>query len=325
MIFLSARLTCAGPLTLALVLSGCAPAAPLPSPAPTSRLAHIPEQAVKRTPDADRYPPKSHHPGWSDPVPLPGPINTAGAEDSPFISADGQSLLFWFTPDLSLPAEQQVGDGTTGIYLSTAGAEGWEVPVLLQLQDLGEPALDGCPFLLGEELWFCSARPDNFRDIDLWIATLHEGVASGWRNAGEQLNRDLQAGEMHLATDGSWMVFHRQSESGDDRDLWMTRRLGDRWSSPIALQAVNTHEDEGWPYLTPDGMELWFTRWYHGAPAIYRARWDGTDWSQAELIISSFAGEPTLDPAGNVVFVHHFVEDGRLIEADLYIAYRLAP
>lgn len=322
---LNPRQVRAWPLTFAILLSGCAPADPLATGTPSSRLAQIPQQAVKQTPDTDRYPPRLHHPGWSDPVPLPGAINTAGAEDSPFISADGQTLLFWFTPDPGIPAEQQVGDGVTGIYLSPAGAGGWGMPVRLQLQDLGEPALDGCPFLLGEGLWFCSARPGSFRGVDLWTATLRQGVASEWRNAGEQLNRDLQAGEMHLSADGSWMVFHRQSETGGGLDLWTTSRRGDTWSVPTPLTSVNTLEDEGWPYLTSDGAYLWFTRTYQGSPAIYRARWTGADWAPAELIVSSFAGEPTLDPAGNLVFVHHFFQDGRLIEADLYIAYRQDP
>lgn len=321
----SASLVWGLPLTMVLVIAGCAPAAPEATPMPGSRLDFIPPLAVKRTPDTDRYPPTVHHPDWSEPVPLPGPINTAGAEDSPFLSADGQTLLFWFTPNPAIPAEQQVGDGVTGIYQSTRAAGGWSVPTRLDLQDPGEASLDGCPFLLGEELWFCTARAGNFRDIDLWTATLQHGIPSGWRNAGEQLNRQLQAGEMHLAADGGWMVFHRDGGPGTGRDLWMTHRLPDGWSAPTALASVNTDEDEGWPYLTPDGSELWFTRWHQGAPAIYRAQWAGTDWGPAQLVISDFAGEPTLDPAGNLVFVHHFVEDGRLIESDLYIAYRSVP
>lgn len=312
-------------LPLALASASCAPAAPPAASIPSSRLTSIPPEAVKRTPATDAYPPKSHNPGWSDPVPLPGPINTAGAEDSPFLSADGRTLLFWFTPDLTVPAEKQVGDGATGIYLTTAGPSGWEEPARLALQDPGKPSLDGCPFLLDEELWFCSARPGNYRGVDLWTASLRQRAASGWRNAGEQLNRDLRAGEMHLAADGSWMVFHRDPAPGSGRDLWMTRRLVDGWSTPTALTELNTPEDEGWPYLTPDGSELWFTRWLQGAPAIYRAQWTGETWGSAELILSGFAGEPTLDVAGNLVFVHHFVEDGELIEADLYVAYRRAP
>jgi len=40
------------------------------------------------------------------------------------------------------------------------------------------------------------------------------------------------------------------------------------------------------------------------------------------LILSQFAGEPSLDREGNIYFVHHYFEDGKMIEADIYVAYR---
>ena len=40
------------------------------------------------------------------------------------------------------------------------------------------------------------------------------------------------------------------------------------------------------------------------------------------LIVSQFAGEPTLDDAGNLYFVHHYFEHGQMIEADIYVAYK---
>jgi hypothetical protein len=43
-------------------------------------------------------------------------------------------------------------------------------------------------------------------------------------------------------------------------------------------------------------------------------------WQPPELIISQFAGEPTLDDEGNLYFVHHFYQDGEMIEADIYLA-----
>jgi len=43
-------------------------------------------------------------------------------------------------------------------------------------------------------------------------------------------------------------------------------------------------------------------------------------WSEPELIISWFAGEPSLDNVGNIYFVHHFYKDGNMIEADIYVA-----
>ena len=76
------------------------------------------------------------------------------------------------------------------------------------------------------------------------------------------------------------------------------------------------------PYITPDGNELWFNRRYLGSPAVYRSIKVDDEWQEPELIISQFAGEPTLDNEGNIYFVHHFYEDGKMIEADIYVAYR---
>jgi len=40
-------------------------------------------------------------------------------------------------------------------------------------------------------------------------------------------------------------------------------------------------------------------------------------------IVSNFAGEPALDAQGNLYFVHHyFTADGKMIEADIYVAYK---
>jgi hypothetical protein len=41
-----------------------------------------------------------------------------------------------------------------------------------------------------------------------------------------------------------------------------------------------------------------------------------------ELIVSPFAGEPSLDAEGNLYFVHHWIRDGVILDADLYVAYR---
>ena len=77
---------------------------------PPTRLETIPSEAVKMTSDEDAWPPVSA-PGWSQPVPLDGPVNTAGGEDSPppplsptlFHPADVSHLLKTNVGSLSLP------------------------------------------------------------------------------------------------------------------------------------------------------------------------------------------------------------------------------
>ena len=65
----------------------------------------IPDSAVKILPEDDIYPPLLHLELWQDPIPLLGPINTAGAEDSAFITPDGNTMYFFFTPDPSVEPE----------------------------------------------------------------------------------------------------------------------------------------------------------------------------------------------------------------------------
>ena len=38
-------------------------------------------------------------------------------------------------------------------------------------------------------------------------------------------------------------------------------------------------------------------------------------------MLSQFAGEPSLDNAGNIYSTHHYFRDGKMVEADLYVAH----
>ena len=78
----------------------------------------IPENATKMTPELDMYPPILYSDEYYEPVPMDGPINSKGGEDSAFIAPDGNTFFFFFTPDVKVPVEKQLIDGTTGLYWS---------------------------------------------------------------------------------------------------------------------------------------------------------------------------------------------------------------
>lgn len=303
----------------ALLVSLALFAPPASSP---DRLASIPADAVRCTPADDPYPPILHVPGYQQPVPVPGALGTAGAEDSPFITADGKRMLFFFTPDVRVPPERQILDGVTGIYQATLGRSGWTNVRRVQLAPPGQLALDGAPCVIGNTLWFCTARVGNHRGVDMWTATRRGDGWADFRNAGERLNRDLQIGEVH-AVGPDELYFHSGRAGGrGGLDIWRTVRKDGVWQDPTNIAAVNSTANEGWPFVSADGKELWFTRTYRGTPAIYRSRRQGTEWTAPEIVVSQFAGEPTLDRPGNLYFVHHFYRDGRMIEADIYVARR---
>ncbi len=287
------------------------------------RESKIPAGQVKMTPETDAHPPILHSDEYEEPVPLPYPVNTAGGEDSAFITPDGNTLYVWFTPDVTVPPEEQLLDDVTGVYVSRKVNGEWQQPERVWLQDPCHLALDGCVFVEGDEMWFCSGREGNYRELDMWIAEFSDGSWTNWRNAGQKLNVNYEIGEMHITADGKEMYFHSDRAGGKgQRDIWVTRKVDGVWQEPENVEAVNTAGHEGWPFVTQDGNELWFTRTHMGTPAIFRSKKVDNEWQEPELIISQFAAEPSLDNEGNIYFTHHFFRDGIMLEADIYVAYR---
>jgi hypothetical protein len=288
-----------------------------------SRESAIPSDAVKMTPAMDLFPPVLHSSEWLEPVPVSSVINTAGAEDSPFILPDGSALYFFFTPDVRVPVEKQVLDGVTGIYVSRWVNGSWSAAERVVLQDAGKLALDGAEFVQDSVMWFASAR-EGYTGVNLFTAEFQNGKWSNWQYVGDKLMKEYQVGEMHITADGGEMYFHSPRAGGKGQlDIWVTRKVNGEWQLPENVEVVNSAENEGWPFVSEDGNELWFTRTYLGSPAVFRSLKVNGTWSEPELIVSRFAGEPTLDVNGNLYFVHHFYSNNsEMIEADIYVAYR---
>jgi hypothetical protein len=284
------------------------------------------EGLVKAEPADDPYPPVLG-PGladeFEDPVPLEGPVNTAGAEDSPFW-VPGQGLYFFFTPDPSIDVTMQVLDGVTGIWWSEHGDE---EPERVKLAKRSGESMDGCGAWLDGELWFCSIRAGNHNEIDWWIAPC-EGAACGEAvNAGEAINVALLPGELHLTDDALWFGSDREGGVGD-QDLWYATREGEGFSEAIHAGAPpNDAGTQMMPAFGPIEGELWWNGTSglgQPGPAVWRSAWVDGAWGEPQEVVSSFAGEPTLTDEGDLIFVHHYFTEGpgEMLEADLYIARR---
>ncbi len=281
------------------------------------RDASIPADAVKMTPAMDEYPPILHSDEWEEPVPLPYPVNTPGGEDSSFVLPDGSAFFVFFTPDVSVPVEKQVIDGVTGIYEYRRQPDGtWGPPQRVFLDD--DVAMDGCEFVQDDIMWFCSARA-GYTGLNWFTARYEHGLWVDWQLVTE-FPDDFEVGELHFSRDWTELYYHSSRPGGQGSyDIWMTRQADGVWQEPVNIAAVNTPDSEGWPWLSADGNELWFTRFYQGSPAIFRSTRVNGEWQAPELIVSQFAGECTLDDAGNLYFTHHYYEDGVMIEADIYV------
>ena len=305
---------------LSLCLTACStpPATPAPTTPyqPISRSAMIPPIAVKISPQSDMHPPILHVSDYAQPIPVYGLVNTAGAEDSPFITPDGTTLYFFFTPDVDVPVERQILDGVTGIYESHKVSGEWSEPERIMLQDPGKLSGDGCEFVQNDTMWFCTVR-EGYTGLHWFTTQRVAGKWVDWEIA--DFDPDYQVGELHFSADGRQLYFGSDRPGGQGGlDIWVLNWVDERWGEPANLTAVNTADNEGWPALSPDGHELWFSRNY----SIWRSTREDGEWQAAELIVSSLAGEPTIDAVGNLYFVHHYFENDKMIEADIYVANR---
>jgi len=279
----------------------------------------IPITNPKITVETDIYPPIMHSDEYYEPKPLIGDINTAGAEDSPFINPEGDQLFFFFTPDVSISPDKQLLDGVTGLYFSRLINGMWSKSQRLLSQN-DELALDGCPFIQDDNIMFCSIR-EGYNSIKWFRSSLSDQEVVDVELV--PFRSDMEVGELHISVDNSKLFYHSLRLGGQGGlDIWVSERLGNIWSDPVNIESINTSADEGWPFITNNGQELWFSRTYQGSPAIFRSRFVSNKWQTPELIISQFAGEPSLDNEGNIYFVHHYYKEGIMLEADIYVAIK---
>ncbi|MFH1174828.1 MAG: hypothetical protein V1725_06860 [archaeon] len=292
-------------IVMLVLLCSCTPQQSL-----HSRQEAIPETAVKITPDMDSNPPQSFSDEYADPVPIPV-IDTAGAEDSAFIMPDGKTLYFFFTPDVNVPVERQLFDGSTGIYVARK-TNGWSEPERVLLQDKGKLSLDGCAFIQDKSMWFCSAR-EGYTGLHWFTTVLKDNKWQNWKNT--DFPASYEVGELHMTADE--LYFHSSRAGGKGGlDIWVSKKVNGAWSEPENVANVNSAGDEGWPCISPDGKELWFSKEY----SVWRSKSINSIWAAPERMFGPLVGEPSLDAAGNVYFTHHFYRNNTMLEADIYIA-----
>ncbi|NMB62689.1 MAG: hypothetical protein GYA18_10180 [Chloroflexi bacterium] len=276
----------------------------------------IPADAVKMSPENDALPPELHSDEFEAPVPLPYPVNTRGAEDSAFILPDGQTLYVWFTPNNRMDVIEQAQDQVTGIYQFEKQDDGWSGAERIWLADPDEPQLDGCGFFQGNTVWICAVR-QGLEGMHWMTSTFENGQ---WSKAAlADFDPTYEVGELHISNDGNELYFHSDRAGGKGGlDIWVSHKVDGVWQEPENLEKVNSEYDEGWPALNPQEDELWISKNY----GLWRSKKVDGVWQTPELIVSTLAGEASLDQDGNVYFTHHYYEDDQMIEADIYVAYR---
>jgi len=161
------------------------------------------------------------------------------------------------------------------------------------------PAIDpahesiGCFSCDGLEIYFYSDRPGGQGGWDLWVLK-RDSISSDWgdpENLGSDINTSTTDQDPTISADGLTLYFGSKRSGGyGEEDIYVTTRTAKDapWNSPVNLtQTVNSTGSDGAPWISPDGLELYFRSIRSGGYGgfdIYVARRATTNdtWGEAE-------------------------------------------
>jgi Tol biopolymer transport system component len=279
---------------------------------------------------------------WGDPVKLDAPVNDACPNDDPEISADGQTLYYYWSPGLNLSNEELLR-GTTGVYYAqrVGGPGEFGTPNFLELRkDTQYGAADGHPRLSpsGDRVYFHSTRAENTGyqqtptvddPLDIYTAALTGGSADPASNLGTWVNTVYRDGEPGISPDGLTLYFESYRPTGfGEGDIWVSTFSDGQWNTPVNIGApINSPDNEGQVAFAandPDTMYFTSDRDYRGS-AIYSSHFDGTAWETPVLVVQGQVGSPSLTADGSILYFVHVLTDNAadpVFGADIYYILR---
>jgi Tol biopolymer transport system component len=231
-------------------------------------------------------------------------LNAVEADRTPFITADGSTLLF---------TSQRPGSAGWDIWMSTRSgpAAPWTAPTSIVELSSGWSELH--PYLEpnGFEIYFSSTRPGGLGFEDIWLAT-RASVADAFgtpTNVTALSSSDVDSAP-ELSSDGLTVYFHSIRFGGlGATDLYTATRpsLGAAFGTPTLMANVNSSGGDREPTVTADGLTLIFAS-NRGGGAGAEDLWMATRPDTAspfsaavnisELNTNYFEQDPAISPDG---------------------------
>lgn len=188
---------------------------------------------------------------WAEPEPVFG---GDACYSDPFISADGARLY------LTSTAHTDPARTDDDIWVARRSGAGWQRPE--PLAGVNSPHDESSPVEVADgSVYFSSTRPGGLGQGDVWRA---ERTSTGLATPvplGRPINSPRGEWNLLVAADESWIIFEasgRPEGLSPSGDLYVSWRIGEGWSEPAALPAVNTTGSDLMPRLSPDGVTLLF-------------------------------------------------------------------
>ena len=324
-------------LAFLLLVSGCQALTPEPLPS----FGHdSPRPACQVTVDPGRTPyhpvPIVVSPDWGEPVMVAAPLTDACPNDAIEISPDGSTLYFFWSPTVKGSYEELLAIETGTYYAQRKGSDPgvFGTPRFFDLQKGAEEgSVDGCLSFTpdGKYVYFHSTRSSNTGyqqsppvddPMDIYVAPIIEGEPGLAVNLGEPVNSPYLDGEHALSPDGKKLFLTSTRPGGVGyADIWLSVTTETGWSDPVNLGTpINSEGWDGQPgfaALDPDTM--YFVSDRDGPTSIYRATHTGGEWTEPELMITGYVGEPSLVSDGSIMyFVHVLVDDEGVFGSNIW-------
>lgn len=185
-------------------------------------------------------------------------VSNIDEEIAPYISANGQAMAMMIkdTPTHKFLIHYAVKQGGQ-----------WTRPVEIDAINKQPKLLLKGSFCLsenGQEIYYSSKQYPNVGDYDIWYSKRQpNGSWTSPENIGKPVNSDMADVFPSLSTDGKELYFARSlkksgtQEYGGCSQLMVSRRVGDRWSSPRALESLNKGCETA-PRILADNSTLLF-------------------------------------------------------------------
>lgn len=190
---------------------------------------------------------------WSSPVPLPCSGNIGSV---PYFSYDGNDIYYVLY--------KYKNTASADIYVSHRTSIGWSDPE--RLEEPINSDLDEWEVCISENdvIYFSSDRPTGFGKMDIYTSHKTGGKFSNLQNVGVPVNTGSLDECPYIAPDESFMVFNdwKPNPKFQGNNLYITFKKEDgSWTNPKDIGSnINSDLLDIYPYITPDGKYLIFTR-----------------------------------------------------------------
>ncbi len=243
---------------------------------------------------------------WSPPKRMGPHIDTPGFETGVSVSSDGKSLYFSST--------RPGGYGMEDIWMCEWGDSGWVRPENENLgRGINTDLNEGCVTMAADEKEMYFDRwdifPENPSSKGIFVSHWDRKRWGTAEKVKYPVNSDSTDLYPYITPDGKYLYFGSDRSGGYGKfDIWYVRRdsLG-KWTDLKNMgPVINTADDEGDPFLSPDGKKLYFAR----SEKLYGSCGDGdifvsnlsdTGWIIPKKIIAH-ARSPYISPEGDKLY-----------------------